>query len=78
MRNTPPVGPYSSPKVRLYGDPRWVGVFYERGAPVAWFLETNGTHRRRFLLACRGTSLTRKRTPLEPYRTPMPMVPGKT
>ena len=26
--------------------------------------------------ACRGTSLMRKRTPLGPYRTPMPRVLG--
>ena len=30
----PPVGPYSSPSLGTYGDPRGVGVSYERGAPV--------------------------------------------
>ena len=34
VKNTPPVGPYSSPMPRVYGDPAGAGVSYERGTPV--------------------------------------------
>ena len=36
----------------------------------------DAVERRDAILLYRGTSLTRKRTPLRPYRTPMPRVLG--
>ena len=35
IRPPPPVGPYSSPCLGIYGDPRGVSVSYERSTPVA-------------------------------------------
>jgi hypothetical protein len=34
VRNNPPIGPYIIPMTRDLGDPRGLGVSYERGTPV--------------------------------------------
>ena len=34
QRTPPPVGPYSSPCLGTFGDPKGVGVSYERGSHV--------------------------------------------
>jgi len=65
------------PAVALYlgtcGDPRGMGVSYERGTPVCH--EKDEQHAERAFSMYRGTSLARKRTPLGPYSRPMPMSP---
>jgi hypothetical protein len=48
-----------------------VAVSYERGPPVATRNEAGPSYTAAFS-RCRGTSLNRKGTPLEPYRTDMP------
>ena len=77
-----PLGPYSRPIPRTLRWSCWVGaVLYERGTPVppqGGEGIARDTHRPRlvhFSLAMytyKGTSLTRKCTPLGPYRRPMP------
>ena len=50
-----------------FGDPRGVGVSYERGTPCT----SENT-----LSSYRGTPLARKRTPLGPYSVTMPRALG--
>ena len=78
----PTVGSYggavSNERGRVLGG--WA-VSYERGtpaSPVSTSLESQAALLSRPVhsVVYRGTSLTRKRTPLAPYRRPMPRVLG--
>ena len=69
------LGPYCRPMPRVpRGALGGVSVFYGRGTPVHATVAMNTDTLSDFKF--RGTSLRRKRTPLAPYRRPIPRVLG--
>ena len=72
----PPLGPRGRPVHRVLGGSLGVGRFLMGEVPLYAGFRGQAPRRRRSERLYRGTSLTRKRTLLGPYRRPTPQVLG--